>query len=348
MSKKKIRSSKSKAKKIYISVSIVFFILLAIVIALFSHPNSVDRSSFLIIPKEATFQQVRDTLKMNDIIRNQLTFNIAAKILKYDQRVLPGKYIIQPGQGNYKIIRFLQRGQHYPVKFTFNNLRTKEQFIEKVGYRFLFDPDDLRKLLHDERFLAKYGLTPENSIAIFFPDTYEFYFDITAEDFFNKFYGYYSQFWNDERKALANEIGISPQDVSTIASIVEEENFKGNEKAVIAGVYINRIKQGWKLEADPTLKFAADNFNIRRVTDDMKNIDSPYNTYRYTGIPPGPIRIPEKSTLDSVLHYTRHNYLFMCAKEDFSGRHNFACTLDEHNYNARKYRNALNKAKIYK
>lgn len=276
------------------------------------------------------------------------TFRIAAKILNYDQKVLPGKYTIQPEMGNYKIIRYLQRGQHYPVTFTFHNLRTKEQFIEKVGTRFLFAPSELEALLTDRSFLAKYGLTPENCLAIFFPDTYEIYFDITAEDFFHKFYGFYTNFWDEKRKKLAEEIGISPTDISTIASIVEEENLRGGEKAMIAGVYINRINRSWKLEADPTLKFAHHNFAIRRVTNEMKEIDSPYNTYKYTGIPPGPIRIPEKSTLDSVLHYTRHNYMFMCAKDDFSGRHNFARTLEEHNYNAYKYRKALDRKRIYK
>lgn len=336
------------AKIICISIFIISIILAAFAFFFLSYPNVEGENTLLVIPKDATYQQVCDSLKTRSIIRNNFTFSMTAKILGYDKQVFPGRYTIQGGEGNYKLIRFLQRGQHYPVKFTFNNLRTKEQLVEKVGSRFLFEPHELDKLLNDRAFLAQYGLTAENCVSIFFPDTYEFYFDITAEDFFNKFYDYYSKFWNEERLALAAEIGISPADVSTIASIVEEENHKGGEKAMIAGVYINRIKRGWKLEADPTLKFAMNDFSAKRVTDEFKTVDSPYNTYMYAGIPPGPIRIPEKSTLDSVLHYAHHNYMFMCAKEDFSGRHNFARTLDEHNLNAYKYRNALNRKRIYR
>ncbi|MDL2297357.1 endolytic transglycosylase MltG [Bacteroidales bacterium OttesenSCG-928-B11] len=345
---KSIKNKKRIVRKICISIVILFFTALASVFFLFAYPNSAKRSSFLHIPKGATYQDVQDSLKANKIIENNFSFNVAAKLLKYNRQILSGKYIIEPGQSNYKIIRFLQRGQHYPVKFTFNNIRTKQQFVEKVGNRFLFDPKDLEKLLNDNYFLAKYGLTPDNCFAIFFPDTYELYYDITAEEFFEKFYGYYTSFWTDERKNLADNIGISPLDVSTIASIVEEENHKGGEKKMISGVYINRIQKGWPLQADPTLKFAHNDFAITRVLDKHKEIDSPYNTYMYDGIPPGPIRIPEKSTLDSVLHYTHHSYMYMCAKYDFSGNHSFARTLDEHNYNAYRYRKALDQAKIYR
>lgn len=209
------------------------------------------------------------------------------------------------------------------------------------NYYFLFEWNDLYNLLNDKDFLKEYDLTPETAIAIFIPDSYEFYYDITAKEFFEKMYGYYQKFWTDERKELAQNIGFSPMEVTTLASIVEEENFRENEKAIIAGLYINRLHKGMFLQADPTVKFALHDFNIKRVLHEHLNVNSPYNTYKNPGLPPGPIRVPAKSTIDSVLHYRHHNYLYMCAKEDFSGAHNFTNNYDVHLQNARRYQAAV-------
>lgn len=333
-----------KTKKIFITVSVVFFVLLACAIVLFIYPNTPDRSTFLHIPKNSTFEQVTDSMVHNKVVKNRFTFKVASRLLGY--RVLPGKYTIDPRQSNLKLILTLKKGQHYPVKFTFNNIRTKDKFLEKVGYKFLFDPQELDLLLNDRAFLAQYGFDPENVIGMFIPDTYEFYYDISAEEFFEKMHGYYERFWNGERLSEAATIGLTPMEVTILASIVEEENHLEDEKPMIAGLYINRLNRGMKLQADPTVKFALGNFALKRIYHKDTEVDSPYNTYKYAGLPPGPIRIPEKSTVDAVLNYTRHDFIFMCAKEDLSGRHNFAKTDVEHMRNAQRYHQALNKRQI--
>ena len=178
---------------------------------------------------------------------------------------------------------------------------------------------------------------------MFIPNTYEIFYDITAEEFFEKMMSMYRNFWQGKRSEEAESIGLTEIEVSILASIVEEENHRNAEKAIIAGLYMNRLHKGINLCADPTVKFAVGDFTLKRVLNSHLETDSPYNTYKYAGLPPGPIRIPEISSIDSVLHYTHHNYLYMCAKEDFSGYHNFAVTAAQHSANAAKYHNALNR-----
>lgn len=335
----------SKTKKLVI-ISSTFIILLTIFIFFLARIilfNNINKSNqVLYFPYGTTYEEMIDTMNRHEFLKNEKTFRMASKIMRF-YTIRPGKYHFSQEGSNRLIIQKLRIGQHYPVKFTFNNIRTKEQFIDRVGDRFLFEKDSLRTLLTNNLFLTSYGLNSLNAISVFIPDSYEFFYDITAEDFFNRMYYYYEKFWNEERKALAKSIGFTPLEISIIASIVEEENYKAEEKPIIAGVYINRLKKGMKLQADPTVKFAIGDFSLQRILYKHLEFDSPYNTYLYAGLPPGPIRIPDASTLDAVLHYTRHNYIYMCAKEDFSGAHNFAVTASEHARNAKKYREAIGK-----
>lgn len=304
-------------------------------------PNVRNEQISFFIPKNATFPQLMDSLGKYDVLKNQTTFKIASKVMLY-RNVRTGKYVMDKGMSNFDLLMMLRKGQHYPVKFTFNNVRTKEQLMNKLSkYYFLFEWQDLYQLLNDQPFLGKYQLTPETVMAIFIPNTYEFYYDITAVEFFEKMFHYYQEFWNEERMGEAEAIGFTPLEVVTLASIVEEENFREKEKAIIAGLYINRLRADMPLQADPTIKFAVGDFSIKRVLNEHLTVESPYNTYKYKGLPPGPIRIPTPSTVDSVLHYTHHNYMYMCAKEDFSGTHNFTNNYQEHLRNAAKYRAAL-------
>jgi UPF0755 protein len=247
---------------------------------------------------------------------------LVAHAIKYPQYISRGKYKIEKGENNLNLIKKLYRGQHYPVKFTFNNIRTKEQFVQKTEDKFLFSQKELFQLVNDTSFLKKYGLTPQT-------------------DFFDKMYGYYNSFWNEKRIKSAEEIGLTPVEVITLASIVEEENFREEEKSIIAGVYINSLHKGMKLQADPTVKFAVGDVTLKRILSEHLEVDSPYNTYIYEGLPPGPIRIPESSTIDSVLHYRKHSYIFMCAKPDLSGYHNFTSSASEHLRNAAQYHRAI-------
>lgn len=328
-------------KKAFLWGGSAVFFLFVVAVLLFFVPNVRTEQEVFVVPENATFDQVVDSLKKNEVLKCTTSFKISSKILSY-KNIRVGKYAFNRGENNFDIVLKLRRGQHYPVKFTFNNVRTKEQLMAKLSeYYFLFDWQDLYKLLNDTAFLQQYQLTPETSIAVFVPNTYEFYYDITAEKFFDKMYNYYTEFWNDKRNEQAAEIGLTPMQVITLASIVEEENFREAEKAKIAGLYINRLHANMPLQADPTIKFALGDFSLKRILNEHLSVESPYNTYKYKGLPPGPIRVPAMSTIDSVLHYTHHNYLYMCAKEDFSGAHNFTSNYQEHLKNAAKYRAAL-------
>lgn len=340
-----------KKKKIIIAVLLCFCLLAAIVGVLFFKTfmagNVQNREVTVVVPPGADFEQVMDTLRKYDVLKSESSFRNTANSLKY-RTIRIGKYDISDCRTNLDLVRLLRRGQHFPVKFTFNNVRTLDQLVEKVGHKFFFEPEALSALLHDRNYMQKFGLSDTTAVCLFIPNTYEIYYDITAEDFLNRMNGYYEQFWNKKRKKTASEIGLTPVQVATLASIVEEENMRPSEKAIIAGLYINRLNKGMLLQSDPTVKFALGDFARKRILNADLLVDSPYNTYKYKGLPPGPIRIPEASTMDSVLHYRHHDYLYMCAKEDFSGYHNFTASAAVHAQNAARYRAALNARNIKK
>jgi UPF0755 protein len=234
------------------------------------------------------------------------------------------------------------------MNLTIGNQRTKEKLAGYLGKQLMIDSAEIAKQLLDSAFCAQLGYKEETVICLFIPDTYQIYWDISLDKFFKRMQKEHSRFWNSERLAKAKSIGFTPEEVVTIASIVEEETNNNAEKPMVAGLYINRLHASMPLQADPTIKFALQDFGLRRIMNNHLNINSPYNTYRNIGLPPGPIRIPSVKGIDSVLNYTRHDYIYMCAKEDFSGTHNFAANYAEHMANARKYWQALNQRNIYK
>ena len=333
---------KLSKKKVGGGIGALFVLGILAVFVLFFIPNGEEQFGKLNISKDSSYETIMQEIKENGHVKSFFTFKIAAQILDFKGNIKKGKYTFLDNDNNFQIIRKLRRGQHFPVRFTFNNIRTKEQLVKKLDGKFLFEREELENLLDNSAFLSTFGLTPETAISVFIPNTYELYYDINAIQFFNAMYKQYNRFWNDQREEKAQTIGLSKSEVITLASIVEEENFKEVEKGLIAGLYINRLRKGMKLQADPTVKFALQDFNIKRITHNDLAVNSPYNTYLYTGLPPGPIRIPETSTIDSVLNYRRHDYLYMCAKEDFSGFHYFSKTYNEHLKNAAKYHKALN------
>ena len=340
-----------KKRRIIVGLLAGILVLAGVVAVLFFRTffsvNVQNREVTVVVPPGADFEQVMDTLRKHDVLKSEETFRKTAEALKY-KTIRIGKYDISGCRTNLDLVRLLRRGQHYPVKFTFNNTRTVDQFVEKVGNRFFFEPQELSALLHNRDYMSKFGLSDTTAVCLFIPNTYEIYYDITAEEFLDRMNSYYQQFWNEKRKTTASEIGLTPVQVATLASIVEEENMRPSEKAIIAGLYINRLNKGMLLQSDPTVKFAIGDFARKRILNTDLQIDSPYNTYKYKGLPPGPIRIPEASTMDSVLHYRHHNYLYMCAKEDFSGYHNFTASAAVHAQNAARYRAALNARNIRK
>ncbi len=253
-----------------------------------------------------------------------------------------GAFKVSKGDSPFTVMRLLRSGQPSGIKFTFNNVRTRDEWAEKVGALFMTTKQEMLDALNDSTLCAKYGKTVDNITSMLLPDSYEFYWDITPEQLLDRMYDYYDRFWTAERKAKASALGLTPEQVSTIASIVEEETGKADERGKVARLYLNRVDMGMPLQADPTVKFALGDFSIRRITHEMTRTASPYNTYYNPGIPPGPIRLPEKATLDAVLDAPAHDYVYMCAREDFSGYHNFSSSYAEHMANAHRYQTALN------
>ena len=265
---------------------------------------------------------------------------------KYDPSTRKGYFELKGSTSIYRAARRLVAGSQTPIKFTFNNLRTTQQFIERADEYFYMCGDSLAAILNNKDVCASYGFDCESIKAMFLPDTYEFYWTVTPQRFVERMHEYYVQFWNDERKGKAQKAGLSPLEVSVLASIVEEETAMRDEMPIVAGLYINRLRRGIPLQADPTVKYAVGDFTLRRILNKHLETPSRYNTYLNTGLPPAPIRIPSKAAIEAVLNYRTHNYIYMCAKEDFSGYHNFATTLSEHNRNAARYHSALNRRGI--
>lgn len=252
-----------------------------------------------------------------------------------------GSYVVEPGEKAWRLAGRISNQRQNPVKVTFNNLRTFGQLIGRLDAQLLADSASLAAAT--DSLLGAGGVAKANYAAHFLPDTYEFYWNEPAADVVKKITGHYERFWNESRKAKAADLHLTSDEVAVIASIVEEETNKADERPSVARLYLNRLDAKMKLQADPTVKFALGDFTIKRVLNKHLQVNSPYNTYKYPGLPPGPIRIPEASTLDAVLDAPDHDYIYMCAREDFSGYHNFASDYATHQANAKKYQAALDR-----
>lgn len=302
----------------------------------------------VVIEKGESFDELRARLYDDQIVQDALSFSFVAKVLDYQEAVKPGVYLFKSGMSNLNLVRMLRAGDQVPVRITFNNVRLKEELAEKITANTGISAAEFERLLSDEAFLEKYNLNSYNSMSVFLPNTYEVYWTITAEELFDKMYKEYQAFWTPEKKKLAEALNLTPLEVSALASIVQAESVQSDEKKTIAGLYLNRLKKNMYLQADPTLVFALGDFTIQRVLNEYKRIESPYNTYKYRGLPPGPINLPTLASLNAVLNFEEHDYIYMCAKEDFSGYHRFATNLTEHNKNARLFQRAMNKRMIFR
>ena len=300
----------------------------------------------LYIPTGGTYQQMLDSLDAKKLINDHVSFGFLAKFMKLTEGVRPGRYIIKPAMGNRELLSKIRLGEQDPLKLTFNNVRLKEDLIKKIGNRFEFNSAEVVSMLKDPEVCAKYGFDTTTIMAMFIPDTYLVNWNTTPQKFMGRMKDEYDRFWTPERKAKAQEIGLTPIQVSVLASIVQGETNKNDERPRVAGAYMNRLNTQMPLQADPTVIFAWRDFTIKRVTDKQTAINSPYNTYRNVGLPPGPINLPDVKALDAVLNYEQHKYIYFCAKEDFSGYHNFAESYEDHLRNAKIYQAALTKLKI--
>ena len=305
------------------------------------------QSRYLYIPQGADFKQVKDSLEKNRLVHDFLPFAFVSRLTGYRDHVKPGAYLIEPNEPNFSLIRRLKAGSQTPVKLTFNSIRTKIQLADRMDAKLELSTNDILQELDGNDVKEKYNLDTYNSISLFIPDTYEVYWTIKPKALIEKMGKAYSRFWNTERLAKAEKLNLSPAQIMTIASITQAETNKVDEMPRVAGVYLNRIVLDMPLQADPTVVFAVGDFGIKRVLSGHKAIDSPYNTYKYNGLPPGPIAIPSRQAVDAVLNKETHDFLFFCAREDFSGYHNFTKDFNQHLRNARIYQAALNKAGIF-
>ena len=301
---------------------------------------------YIFIPTGSNFNDVLRILGEQDILRDTSSFRWVAIKKNYPNHVNPGRYRMQSGMSNNRLVGMLRSGNQEPVQLVFNNIRTPQKLAGVIAEQIEADSIEILSVFSDKALIEKYNLSRETIPGVFIPNTYEIYWNTSGEEFLDRMVREYRIFWDENRLALARGIELDPMEVMTLASIVDEETLKTEEESRIAGVYINRLNRRIRLHADPTVKFAAGDMNITRVLNKHLEIDSPYNTYRYGGLPPGPIVIPSISAIDAILNYERHNFLYFCATDDFSGYHNFATTLAQHNKNARLYQNALNRRKI--
>ncbi|MGV3560849.1 endolytic transglycosylase MltG [Larkinella arboricola] len=337
---------------ILITVSMLLATLSFYAWQIFKTPNlqvgDGDKDFALLIPRGATFETVMDSLQKHEVVNDKMSFRFLARFMKYTDHVKHGRYVIEKGMTNQDAIRKLRSGDQDPMNLTFNNIRLKDELIAKLGNKFEFGPRKLDSLLKDPAVCARYGFDTTTIMCMFLPNTYEFFWTTSADNFLDRMGKEYKKFWTPERQQKAKELGLTQTQVQTLASIVEAESKKNDEKPRVAEVYLNRLQRGMLLEADPTLVFAHRDFTIRRVLNVHKQIDSPYNTYRFKGLPPGPINLPTLSSIDAVLNHENHDYLYFVARADFSGYHTFAKTYEEHLNNARIYQAELTKRGIMK
>ena len=306
-----------------------------------------QKDKFVIIEDNTSFEELRENLIEDTLLNDVISFSVLSKLMSYDQNIKIGAYKVKMNMSNYDLISMLRSGNQTPIKLTFSYARKIDDLAEKLTDKLRMTKEDLTTYLYNN--LNKYeGFNKLNIISIFLPDTYEVYWNISPKKLVDKMYSEYERFWNDNRKRKLNNTNLNQNEAIVLASIVASETRKIDEADRIAGVYINRLNMNMRLQADPTLVFAANDFTIRRVLNKHKRIKSPYNTYINKGLPPGPIRVAPKDYIDAVLNYEKHKYIFFCAKEDFSGYHSFATNLADHNRNARKFQRALNKRNIYR
>jgi UPF0755 protein len=330
---------------------LVFFLLFSVLLISFGYyafqicytPNILvgKEDRVFVIPKGENFKFVQRKFHEDDVVQDLTSFSFLSKLMSYAENVKPGRYILKANMTNIQAIRLLRAGIQEPVKITFNNVRLISELSEKITKNLYIKPAEFEAMLVEFTMRNRLGFNKDNVLCMFIPNTYEVYYNITAPELIDRMRKEYELFWDDERRAKAEKLGLTPMEVSILASVVQAESVRADEAPVIAGLYINRLKKGIPLQADPTLVFALGDFTLKRVLNEHKEIDSPYNTYKYAGLPPGPINMPEIRSLNAVLDYKKSDYLYMCAKEDFSGRHNFTSSYKQHINNATKYQKAL-------
>lgn len=338
-----IKGMKSTGMKFIIpAVAIIVIVIAIIVFYLFMPMVKGGKTQYVFIDNDDTIDSVYAKVGKYSNGYSMNAFRLLSRQMNYAANIRPGHYAIEEGVSTLTTFRHIRNGVQAPINLTIPSVRTLERLSEEVSKRLLLSKEDLLKALMDSATCAKYGEDTLNIQCIFIPNTYDIYWDVTVDKFLDRMKTESDKFWNDDRKQKAKAMNMTPEQVITMASIVDEETANDGEKPMVAGMYYNRYKIGMPLQADPTVKYALKEFGLRRILLKHLTVESPYNTYKVIGLPPGPIRIPSVVGIDAVLDHVNHDYLFMCAKEDFSGTHNFAVTYEEHQKNAARYAAALN------
>lgn len=335
---------KTIRKKTLIEAAVILGIVVIAVGYIFLGPGyGINKTAYIYIDGDDNVDSVYTKIEKKADPHFMGVFKFVAKALNYPQHIRTGRYAIHPMSSTLRVLHNLRNGMQEPVELTIPNVRTLDKLAEALSEKLMLGQDDILEALTDESVCRKYGYDTASIACMFIPNTYQIYWDIPLDKFLARMDKESKAFWTPTRVKKAEAAHLTPIQVCTLASIVDEESAYGPEKPMIAGMYINRLRAGMPLQADPTIKFAWKKFDLKRIYNNLLYIKSPYNTYKNTGLPPGPIRIPSVEGIDAVLNYVHHPYMYMCAKEDFSGTHNFAKTYAEHLLNAKRYSEALNK-----
>lgn len=308
--------------------------------------SNSEETQYVYIDSNDNMDSIRTKLQPKVTNIGLMAFNTLARFTNYPKHIKTGRYAIKSHTSVLTTFRNIKNGHQEPVRLTIPESRTMDRLAGALSRKLMLDSAVVAILLRDSDFCAKYEYNPATIPSMFVPDTYEVYWNTSLENLMARLKKEHDRFWDVNRMAKAQALGLTPEEVCTVASIIDEETANNAEKPMIAGMYLNRLKKGMPLQADPTIKFALKNFALKRIYHDMLKFDSPYNTYKNAGLPPGPIKIASVAGIDAVLNRVDHDYLYMCAKEDFSGTHNFAKTYQEHLRNAAKYSKALNERGI--
>ena len=309
--------------------------------------NAVLQEKELYVSRHIDYEALIDSLKPN--IKHHFAFDVYAERLNLKESFKKGHYVVKDGMNVIEIVRMLKLGLQTPVNVTMNNVKIPAQLAGKLAVQLEADSVELVNVLTDKALAKKMGFeSPLTMFSIFLPNTYEFYWTVKPEEFVERMYKEYKNFWNGARDEKRKRTGLNRVEVATLASIVYEETRKVDEMPRVAGVYMNRLRTGMPLQADPTIKYAMQNFGLRRILKSYLKYESPYNTYINKGLPPSPICMPSIQAIDAVLNFEKHDYLYFCARPTFDGYHNFAKSYSQHLANARAYQAELNKRKIMK
>lgn len=328
---------------------VILSLLLSVLIVaywFFASFSTRHESTYVYVDSDDTADSVYAKLETTAQPHTMAGVKLSGMVLGYGKHVRPGRYEVSPSISSLQLMRHLRNGRQTPVRLVIPIVHTMPALAERLSHLLQADSASLAAAFTDSTLLAAHGATVATAPCLFLPNTYEVYWTISPEQLLNRMQRERDAYWTAERKQLAQKAGLTPDEVVTLASIVEQETANNAERPKVAGMYLNRLRKGMKLQADPTVKFALQNFALRRIMHQHLTANSPYNTYRNEGLPPGPICIPSLASIEAVLHFTTHPYIYMCAKEDFSGTHNFAATYTEHLQNAKKYSEALNKRGI--